>query len=387
METEEIMELEKEHIMQSYSRFKIVVDYGNGCYVYDKEGKKYLDMIGGLATASLGYGDKALAKVLKKQAENLINVTNLFYTELQVKLAEKLSKISGLQKSFFSNSGSEANEIAIKLARKFTGRPGIIATEGAFHGRTFGALTATWKKSYKEDFEPLVPKFKHIPYNDIQALHDAIDEETAAFIVEPIQGESGIIIPDKGYLKEAHKICKDAGVLLIVDEIQTSLRTGKFFAYQHEGIKPDIVTVAKGIAGGVPIGITIASKDVADAFKPGDQGSTFGGNALSCVAALFVIDYVQKNNLVEYAGNLGAYFIGKLHEMKTKKSTIKDVRGKGLMIAVELTVKAQDIVNKCLEKGLLVNKCTDNTIRFLPPLIITKKEIYKALKILDEVIC
>jgi len=384
MNSEKIIELEKENIMQTYGRFALVIDKGKGCCLFDKEGNKYLDLIGALATASIGYGNEAFAKTLSGQAKKLINVTNLFYTEPQVVLAEKLAKLSGLNKSFFSNSGSEANEVAIKLARKFTKKTEIIAAEKAFHGRTFGALSATWNKNYKEYCRPLVPDFKHIPYNNTEALEKAITDKTAAFIVEPIQGESGIIVPSDDYLKQVREICDKKNILLIIDEIQTSMRTGKFFAYQHNKILPDIVTVAKGIAGGIPIGITIASQKVADAFEPGDQGSTFGGNSLSCAAANFVIDFVMKNELIEDAKNMGNYFVDKLKGLNDK--TIKEIRGKGLMIGVELNKDAKEVVDSCLKKKLLVNKCTDNVIRFLPPLIITKKEIDKAIGILGEVL-
>jgi|TARA_B100001971_G_C18231434_1_gene564192 acetylornithine/N-succinyldiaminopimelate aminotransferase len=383
MKTEEVIESEKKHVMQTYGRNPVVVDHGKGCYLYSKDGKKYLDLIGSLATAPLGYGNSGLAKAVYAQSKKLVNVTNLFFTEEQVVLAEKIAKVSGLGKCFFSNSGSEANEVAIKLARKFTGKTEIISTEDAFHGRTFGALSATWKKKYKKYCEPLVPDFKHIPYNNVKALENAISSKTAAFIVEPIQGEAGIIVPDSDYLNKVSEICKKNNVLLIVDEIQTNLRTGKFFAFQHNGIKPDIVTVAKGIANGVPIGITIASDKVADAFEKGDQGSTFGGNSLSCAAANFVIDFVLDGKLIENAQKVGNYFIKKLNELKVK-GVVKDVRGKGLMIAVEMDKDVKSVADACLEKGLLVNVCTEKTLRFLPPLIITEKEVDVAVNILEE---
>lgn len=381
MNQDETINFEKQYIMQTYGRFNLILDKGKDCYLFDKEGNKYLDLIGALATASIGYGNEEFAKILSEQAKKLVNATNLFYTEPQVVLAEKLAKLSGLKKSFFSNSGSEANEVAIKLARKYTKKTEIIAAENAFHGRTFGALSATWNKNYKEYCKPLVPDFKHIPYNDAEALEKAITDKTAAFIVEPIQGESGIIVPDEDYLKEVSEICDKKDILLIIDEVQTNMRTGKFFAYQHNKILPDIVAVAKGIAGGMPIGITTAKQEVADAFVPGDQGSTFGGNSLSCAAANFVIDFVQKNNLVDNAENMGDYFFKKLNALN-----VKEVRGKGLMIGVELNKDAKEFVDSCLNKKLLVNKCGDSVIRFLPPLIIKEKEIDEAVGILEQVI-
>ena len=383
MDSKNIIELEKQYIMQTYGRFNLIIDKGKGCYLFDKDGNRYLDLVGGLATASIGYGNKEFAEALSEQAEKLVNATNLFYTEQQAVLAEKLAKLSGLKKSFFSNSGSEANEVAIKLARKYTKNTEIISTEKAFHGRTFGALTATWNKKYKDYCRPLVPDFKHVPYNDAEALEKAVTGKTAAFIVEPIQGESGIIVPDDDYLKQVREICDKKNILFIADEIQTNMRTGKFFAYQHNKVLPDIATVAKGIAGGVPIGITIAKKEVADAFEKGEQGSTFGGNSLSCAAANFVIDLAMKNKLIDNAKNMGDYFFKRLNDLD--KNSIKEARGKGLMLGVELNKESKKVVELCLKKKLLVNKCTDSVIRFLPALIIKEKEIDEAIDILASV--
>ena len=386
MNAEEIIGLEKKYIMQTYGRFDIVLDYGKGCYVYDKNGKKYLDFVGALATNSIGYSNKKISKALYEQSKKLINTTNLFYTEQQAILAEKLAKLSGLDKCFFSNSGSEAVETAIKLARKFSRKKGIISTEYGFHGRTLGALSATWKKEYKESFEPLVPGFKHVKYNDINAIKNAIDIETAAVIIEPIQGEAGIIVPDEGYLKGVSEVCKKKKVLLIIDEIQTNLRTGKFFAYQNEGIIPDIMTVAKGIGGGVPIGVTIAKEEVANAFQKGDQGSTFGGNPLSCAAANSSIDFVIEKKLVEKAAKNGSYFLKELNKLKDRHPIIKEVRGKGLMIAIEFSENVKDKLKNCIDKGLLVNCIGETIFRFLPPLTVNKKEIDFAINVLDEVL-
>ena len=386
MDSKKIIELEKEYIMPTYGRLAVVLEHGNGCYLFDKEGNRYLDLVGSLATSPIGYGNEEFAKMLFQQSKKLVNATNLFYTEQQAVLAEKLSKISGLKKSFFSNSGSEANEVAIKLARKYTKKTEIIAAEKAFHGRTFGALTATWNKKYKDYCKPLVPDFKHIPYNNPEALEKAITDKTAAFIVEPIQGESGIIVPDDDYLKQVSEICQKNDVLLIADEIQTGMRTGKFFAYQHNKILPDIVTVAKGIAGGVPLGATTAKEEIANSFEKGEQGSTFGGNSLSCCAANFIIDYVLKNKLVENAKKQGDYFFKKLNELKNEKKSVKEARGKGLMIGIELNRESKEVVELCLKKKLLVNKCTDSVIRFLPPLVISGNEIDKAIGILEEVL-
>ena len=385
MDSKKIIETEKKCVMQTYSRSSIVIDHGKGCYVFGKDGKKYLDLFGGLATCSIGHGNKKVAEAVCNQAKKLLNVTNLYYTEPQVILAKKLVNLSGLGKCFFCNSGAEANEAAIKLARKHTGKTDIVSTKHAFHGRTFGALSATWKEKFRKKFEPTLPGFTFVDYNNVGATENAITEKTAAVIVEPIQGESGIIIPDEGYLVKLKKFCEEKNILLILDEVQTgTARTGKFFAYLHYNIKPDIVTLAKGLANGVPIGVTIAKEGID--FDKSDHASTFGGNNLSCAAANATVDFILEKNLMENAAKQGNYFMKKLNELKNKHDMVKEVRGKGLMIGVELNAECKDIANKCLEKGLLVNCVSEKVLRFLPPLIITKKELDIALNILDGVL-
>ncbi|MFH1587468.1 MAG: aspartate aminotransferase family protein [Candidatus Diapherotrites archaeon] len=385
MDSEQLIDLEKEVIMQSYGRIPIVLERGNGCWVWDKHGKKYLDLVGALATCSIGYSNPEHVKAICEQAKKMINATNLYYTEPQILLAERLQELSGLGKCFFANSGSEAVEVAIKLARKATGKTGIVAAEQAFHGRTMAALAATWKKNYKDYCAPHVPGFKHIPYNNAAALSNAIDNDTAAFIVEPIQGESGIILPDKGYLKEIREICSEKGILMVVDEVQTgAARTGKFFAFQHEGIKPDIVTLAKGIGNGVSIGVTIAAKGID--FEKGQQGSTFGGNPIACSASLATIDYIEKKNLAENAKKQGDYILKEFNGFKKECPAIKEVRGKGLMVGIEINGEAKEIVDKCRSKGILVNAATPSTVRLLPPLIITAKEIDLGLAAIKSVL-
>lgn len=373
MNPEELMERERKGIMQSYSRLPVAIERGKGCYVYGG-GKRYLDFTGGLGTAVVGHANGEVATAISAQAGKLVNASNLYYSEPQVLLAEKLAALSGLSKCFFSNSGSEAVEAALKLARKATGKKGIIAAKQGFHGRTFAALSATWKKDYRDYCAPLVPGFKHIPYNDARALQHSITDDTAAFIVEPIQGEGGIIIPDDGYLKHVREICAGKGVLLILDEVQTSMgRTGKFFAYQHERIVPDIVAVSKGLANGLPIGATIAAEGIE--FGKGEQGSTGGGNALCCAAALKTIEIVIRDKLMENADRQGSYLTSK----------IKGARGKGLMIGIDAKNSGQKVL-EAMQKGLLVNKCTDEVIRMLPPLTIGKKECDLAISILGEVL-
>ena len=384
MEAEKIKQMEKKHVMQTYSRFDVIIEHGKGYYVYDKGGKKYLDFLGGIACCSVGHGNPKVVKAISEQAKKLINITNLYYTEEQVLLASKLSNLSGLKKCFFCNSGTEANEAAIKLAKKITGKKKFIAFEHSFHGRTTASLALTWKEKYKKPFEPLKPEVVFLKYNDINSLEKAITSDIAGVVIEPIQGEAGIIVPSSGYLKKVKEICKKNNILMIVDEVQSGTgKTGKFFAYLHEGIKPDIVTIAKGLANGVPIGVCISDYD----FDKGDHASTFGGNSLSCAAALATIKYIEENDLMKNATEVGKYFTEKLNQLKKNKKTIKKVKGKGLMIGVELNKdNAKEIVDKCLEKGLIINNATDNTLRFLPPLIITEKDVDKAVGILNEVL-
>jgi len=386
MESEQIKKIEKKYVMQTYNRYPIVLDHGKGNYVYDKNGKKYLDFITGIACVPIGHANKEINKMILHQAKKLIQVSNLYYTEPQVVLAKKLASISGLQKSFFCNSGSEANETAIKLAKKITKKKKFIAFKHSFHGRTTASLAATDKPLCKQPFTPLAPEVVFVEYNNISALEKTMKKDIAAVILEPIQGEGGINIPEKNYLKKVEQLCRKNNILLIVDEVQTGNgRTGKFFAYQHENIKPDIVTVAKGLANGVPIGVCIAKKGID--FDKGDHGCTFGGNNLACASANATIDYILKNKIMENAENIGNYFVEKLNKLKDKYEIIKDIKGKGLMIGVELKEnKAKEIVKKCLENGLLMNNVSDTTLRFLPPLIIGKREAHKALKILKKVL-
>lgn len=382
METEKVYGMEKDFIMHTYDRQGLVIAKGKGCYVYDLKGKKYLDLVGGVATCPLGHGNEKLANIVKSQILKVINASNLYYSQEQVLLAEKLVKLSGLGKCFFSNSGTESVEAAIKLARKYTGKTEIISAKNSFHGRTYGSMSATGKEKIKKGFEPLVPGFTHVDYGDAKSIESAITQKTAAVILEPIQGEAGVIMPPKGYLKNVRNVCDKHGILLILDEVQTGVgRTGKFFAYEHENIKPDIVTLAKGLANGIPIGVTIASSKVASGFKPGDHGSTFGGNSLACKAALFTIDSIIKNKLMKNAEKQGIYLMEKL----SKIDGVKNVRGKGLIAGMDVN-NAKDAVKKCISKGLVINSTSEGTLRLLPPLTISKKQIDDAIKILKGVL-
>ena len=385
METSKIIGLERKYMMQTYSRPKIVLEHGNGCYLYDTEGRKYIDLVGGLATCLLGHGNREFAEAVKGQIEKITNLTNLYYNEEQVKLAEKLVRLSGLGKCFFSNSGAESVEAAIKLARKHTKKFRIISTKEAFHGRTLGSLAATGKEKIRKPFKPMLSGFVHVKYGGANAIKGAITKKTAAVIVEPMQGEAGVIMPGKGYLKSIREICDKHNVLMILDEIQTGCgRTGKFFAYEHEGIKPDIVTLAKGLANGIPIGATIAKKEVAESFEKGDHGSTFGGNPVACCAANFTIVYVLKNKLMQNAEKQGNYIMKRLSSIKPKY--IKEIRGKGLMVGMEMKKNADKIQKKCMDKGLLINLTAEKVLRFLPPLIINEKIIDDAMGILGKAV-
>ncbi|MEK7594201.1 MAG: acetylornithine transaminase [Patescibacteria group bacterium] len=383
MTTDELKQLEAEHIMQTYKRFDVILERGEGCYVYDQAGKKYLDFIGGIATCSIGHANPAVTKAVTDQVGKLTSVSNLYFTEPPILLAKKLSELSGLKKSFFCNSGAEANEAAIKLAKKITGKTDFIAFNNAFHGRTSGSLALTANEAYKKPFLPLTPNVKFAEYDNIDSLQELIDDNTAAVIIEPIQGESGIIVPKNGFLKQVRELCDQGGILMIVDEVQTGIgRTGKFYAYQHEDIMPDIVTTAKGLANGFPIAACMSNLD----FEAGDHGTTLGGNALGAAAALATIDYIESHDLQKNAQVIGDYLQESLRNSDFKDK-ISEVRGMGLMIGVVLkTDDAKEIVNKALQAGLLCNAPTTMVIRMLPPLTVTKQEVDECVAILTEVI-
>jgi acetylornithine/N-succinyldiaminopimelate aminotransferase len=378
----QIIALEKKHLMQTYGRAEVVLERGDGCYVYDKAGKKYLDLFGGIATCSVGHGNADVAEAIYAQAKKLISVSNLYYTEPQVLLAKKLAEVSGLQRSFFCHSGAEANEAAIKLAKKITGKREFISFKNAFHGRTTGSLALTWNSKYKEAFVPLSPVAKFADYGDIDSVRPLIDTNTAAVIVEPIQGEAGIVVPKPGFLSEIRRLCDEHGILMIVDEVQTGVaRTGKFFAYQHEGVLPDIVTVAKGLANGLPIGVCLSNYQ----FEAGEHGSSLGGNNLSCAAALATIKYIELQHLAQNAVRVGDYLRQRLVALDA--NLIRGVQGEGLMIGIELgRPVARDIVAAALKHGLLCNAPTDRVIRLLPPLTLTMAQADDGIAILADVV-
>ncbi len=390
---EQIYAKDEQDYMPVFARYKIVLDHGDGVYVYDTQGKKYLDYLGGIAVNVLGHAHPALVKAVAEQAGKMIHCSNLYYTQVQADAAEKLVKLSGLGKVFFGNSGAEANEGAIKLARKYAHnidpeKSQIISANMSFHGRTIATLTATGQPHYHEGFGPLPEGFDYVDYNDIEALESMMSEKTAAVMLETIQGEGGVHVPDKEYFQKVRALCDKYDALLILDEIQCGMgRTGKFFAYEQYGIKPDIVTLAKGLAGGVPIGAFIASDKVSSAFKAGDHGSTFGGNPLACAGANVVLDTIVNDGLLQHVEEVGAYLRKGLEELKEAyPSLITEVRGMGLIQGMQLTKPGRDIVNRCLDYGLIINCTVGTVLRFVPPLIIEKQHVDELISVLKKVL-
>jgi len=380
---DEIVGKYEKYVFQTYTRQPIAIREAHGAVVMDVDGKEYIDCVAGIAVNNVGHCHPAVVDAIKRQAEQLIHVSNLYYTENQALLAEELVGLSGMDRVFYCNSGAEAVEGALKLARKASGKKEFIATEHAFHGRTRGALSVTHKEKYRKPFEPLAPAV-FVPYNDAQAIRSAINENTAGVILEPIQGEGGVIIPSEDYLREVREICYEKGTLMIMDEVQTGFgRTGKWFAREHSGIRPDIMTAAKAMGGGFPMGAMLAREEVAANFVRGDHASTFGGNALACAAALANIEVIKKERLVKRSQDLGNYLMKKLKELN--KDYVLDIRGKGLMVGMELSIKCEDIVAKAREKGVLLNCTSESVLRFVPPLIITKQQLDTAVSVLDEI--
>jgi len=390
LSTQEIINLTSKYIANTYNRFPIAITKGKGCRVWDADGKEYLDFVAGLAVCNLGHCHPKVVKAIQEQAEKLIHISNLYHIEPQAQLAELLCKNSFADKAFFCNSGAEANEAAIKLTRKYFKDKGenrfqIITMEKSFHGRTMATLAATGQKKFQQGFEPLLEKFIYVPFNDIKAVANAITPQTAAVMIEPIQGEGGVNIPSETYLKELKVLCREKGLLLIFDEVQVGMgRTGKLFAYEHYGVTPDIMTLAKGLAGGVAIGSMLATDEVAKSFVPGTHASTFGGNPLATAAGIAAIKAVLEEGMLENCQTVGKYLLEKLNKLKTEYPFIKEVRGKGLIIGMELTIPGADIVRNCMEKGLLINCTSDTILRFIPPLVATEKDVDEMMGILKK---
>jgi len=386
--TEKVIENSQKYLMPTYSRIPIVPEKGEGVRVWDKEGKCYIDLVSGIGVMAVGYSHPRICKVIKEQSQKLVHCSNLYHIENQAKLAEKLCQISFADKVFFCNSGAEANEAAIKLARKFGYQKGafeIVAMENSFHGRTLATLGLTGQEKYRKWFGPFPPGFKFCEFNNVKKLKEMITSKTCAIIMEPIQGEGGIKEASPEFIEAAREICTEKDILLIFDEVQCGLgRTGKWFAYQHFGVEPDIMTLAKPLAAGLPIGACLAKKNIADIFSPGDHASTFGGGPLVTSVALEVLNIMEEEKLVEKAKEVGRYFREKLSSLKEKFPFIKEVRGKGLMLGMELDIEGKPVMDKAREKGLLINVTKGKVLRFLPPLVIKKAEIDEAVFILEE---
>ena len=386
MNTQELIKIEDDYFINTFTRQPIVLDHGEGVKVTDIDGNEYIDMFAGIAVNALGHNHPKLVKAIQDQAEKLMHVSSIYYNEPALIYAKRLVDKTGFDRIFYANSGAEANEGAIKLAIKYTGKSEVISTVESFHGRTIMTLAATGHEHYHEPFKCILPKgFINVPYNDIEAIKDAITENTAAIIVEPIQGEGGVNVPDMDYLKQIQEICNEKDIVFIVDEVQTGFgRCGALFAHELFDVKPDIMTMAKGIGGGVPMGAILATEKVAGAFVPGDHGTTFGGGPLVCAAANAVLDAFEEENILNNVNEVGDYFIEELK--KLDKEIIAEVRGRGLMVGLELTKPGAEYVDKLREAGFLINCTADKVLRFVPPLIITKEEVDQFVKALDEIL-
>jgi predicted acetylornithine/succinylornithine family transaminase len=392
MDSQTLMMLSEQYIAHTYNRYPLLLVRGKGTRVWDLEGKEYLDFFAGLAVCNLGHCHPKVVKAIQAQAEKLIHVSNLYYIEPQIQLASLLCKHSFAGKVFFCNSGAEANEGALKLARKYAkekigeDRYEVITMENSFHGRTLATLTATAQKKYHKGYAPLMPGFKYVPFNDLKAVREAIGPKTCAVLLEPIQGEGGVNIPSEGYLKGLREICDEKGILLILDEVQVGMgRTGKLFAYEHEDMKPDLLTVAKSLAGGVPIGALLIRDEIAKSFEPGDHASTFGGNPLATAAGVAALSAILEEGMLDHCRRVGEYFLSRLEEIKKKFPFVKEVRGRGLILGMELKIEGAEIVKKMMKKGFLINCTAGNVLRFLPPLIVTEEEVDRMIEALEEV--
>ena len=394
MTLQETIKLDEMYYMNTFgSRTPIQFTHGKGSVLYDTDGKAYLDFLAGIAVNSLGYGHPTLVKVIQEQAERLLHCSSLFYIEAQSKLAKLLSDINNGGRVFFCNSGAEANEAAIKLVRKYFSDQGlhkyeILTTQNSFHGRTLATLAATGQEKYQKPFLPMPEGFRYMPYNDLYAAKASITPETAAIMVEVIQGEGGVFEGTREYIKGLEALCKEEKLLLVIDEVQTGMgRTGKWFGYENYGIEPDIITLAKGLGGGIPIGAVISKGKAADVFTPGSHGTTFGGNPLSCSAGLAVIEVLQEDGFLEKVVINGQFLKKGLIKLQQQFPFVKDVRGMGLIVGLELDEKipGKQIVGLAMEQGFIINCAGNNTLRFVPPLIIEEEEIQKLLEALHEI--
>lgn len=393
MPTEELRQAADRYLMHTYARLPISIARGKGCRVWDFEGREYLDFVAGIAVNVLGHGHPDLVSAIQRQAQQLLHVSNLYYTEPQVKLAQTLVDHSFADKVFFCNSGAEANEAAIKLARRYSfekygpGRHEIITMRNSFHGRTMATLTATGQEKVQKGYDPLMPGFTYVPFNDRGAIEQALNDQTAAVMLEPVQGEGGVRVASRGYLSSLRDLCRQRDVLLIFDEIQTGMgRTGTLFAYEQLGVQPDVMTLAKGLGGGVPIGACLATDAVAQAFSPGSHASTFGGNPLACAAGCAVLEVLLEGRVLDQARRMGELLGKGLADCRDRSRVVKEVRGLGLLQGMELTVDAKAVVMDCLARGLLINNTGERVLRFVPPLVVTQRDIDRLIETLSQVL-
>ncbi|MFQ5850796.1 MAG: acetylornithine transaminase [Candidatus Binatia bacterium] len=393
MNNQRILRLTDKYVANTYARFPIALVRGKGGRVWDADGKEYVDFVAGIAVNSLGHSHPAVVRVIQRQAKTLIHVSNLYHIGPQSELARHLCRRSFADRVFFCNSGAEANEAAIKLARRYGadrlgGKYEILSTLNSFHGRTLATLTATGQEKVRHGFDPLPPGFRQVPYDDLRAMKRAIDEKTAAILVEPIQGEGGVVVPQKGYLHGLRDLCNAKGILLIFDEVQVGMgRTGKLFAYEHFGVEPDIMTLAKALGGGLPLGAMLAKEEVAHSFVPGIHASTFGGNPLVCSVGVAVLKTLVQEGVLRNCVKMGKILLEGLQSLKDRFRFIRDLRGKGLILGMEIEQEGSKIVAECLQEGLLINCAgNNNVLRFLPPLTIGRREIDRGLAILEQVL-
>lgn len=381
------------HVMKTYGRYPIVAERGEGCRLWDVDGKAYLDFLAGVAVNNLGHCHPKVVAALREQAGRLLHCSNFYHIPQQVELAEWLCEHSFAERVFFCNSGAEANEAAMKLARKHSNekhgedRFEVITALASFHGRTIGAISATGQKKVKAGFTPMLEGFKHVPFGDVEAMRQAITPQSCAIMLEPLQGEGGVNVAPSGYLKAVRELCDEFDLLLIFDEVQVGCgRTGTLWAYEQDEVIPDVMTLAKALAGGPPIGALLTTEGLAASLGPGTHGSTFGGNPLVCAAALAAMQTINEKTLLDNCRAMGAYLTEKLEQLKGKYSFIKEIRGLGLIIGVELAIQGGPLVIKAMERGLLMNCTVGNVLRFVPPLIVNRAEIDEAMTILDEVL-
>jgi acetylornithine/N-succinyldiaminopimelate aminotransferase len=394
MNLQQIVQQESEYLFSNYKKYPLYVDKGRKCLIYDYSGKRYVDLLAGIAVNALGYNHPRINNIIRKQIKKTVHISNLFYHPYQALLARRLLALSGMEKAFFCNSGTEAVEAAFKLARGYAyknqlgeGKHEILTLDNAFHGRTYGALSATANDKYRRPFAPLVPGFRFVRFNDVEDLMAQFSNKVCAVIVEPIQGEGGIQVCSPEFLAAARELCNQYQALLIFDEIQCGIgRTGRYFYFQKSQVKPDILILAKPIALGLPLGALLTSSQIALTFGPGDHGTTFGGGPLACRVGIEFLRVMEEENLLAHIAETGAFFKEKLQGLKEKYAFISEVRGEGLILGAELAFPCREIVNQCLEAGFIINCTSERVLRFLPPYIITKKEINRFIKALDKIL-